>query len=505
MNMLILGKTQGSLTRARVEGDRVAIDGDRECLLGYKLDAGRGRNGVFVQWYLEDGDIVLENDRYGMYPVYYRVEGRALEFSSSIADLVGNGQPARLNNAAIAAFLRAGSFFGNTTPFEDVEVLPPGATLRFGLKGMNLASVRATSGADPKLSLDQARDAYGELFRASMKKFSNVYSQKVAVPLSGGRDSRHILFAMVASGAVPDACITMRHRPPKSDEDAEVAGQICDRLGLNHVLLEQWKSLLHVEQEKNRLTNFCSLEHSWILPLARFLDTSGYDAAFDGIGGDVLSAGLFLSQHRLDLYRSGKLEQFADELMVSEAYTARLLSRSAHSSFSRQLALELIVNELEKYQGEVNPVSQFFFWNRTRRHIALSSWRILQQRPHVLAPFLDEDLYNLLSGLPPEYFLDHEFHEKTIARQYPQWADIPYETKSKPHRKVHPTENLRELGEVMMHFVAGIHQTPGCNPWSIYPHILKGLLSPSYYLHSKDVFKLPIYLKQFARQFDIQF
>ena len=44
----------------------------------------------------------------------------------------------------------------------------------------------------------------------------------------------------------------------------------------------------------------------------------------------------------------------------------------------------------------------------------------------VYAPYLDEELWQYLSGLPARMFLNHRFHIDTIARAYPDFADVPY-------------------------------------------------------------------------------
>jgi len=69
----------------------------------------------------------------------------------------------------------------------------------------------------------------------------------------------------------------------------------------------------------------------------------------------------------------------------------------------------------------------FFFWNRTRREIALASYRILNGGTEVLSPYLDHDLFDFLASLPASLMLDRQFHSETIRRAYPEYADIPFE------------------------------------------------------------------------------
>jgi hypothetical protein len=50
----------------------------------------------------------------------------------------------------------------------------------------------------------------------------------------------------------------------------------------------------------------------------------------------------------------------------------RTLDPAYRVAQSTEVAHDLIARELERYAGAANPTSMFYFWNRTRREIALS-------------------------------------------------------------------------------------------------------------------------------------
>ena len=56
--------------------------------------------------------------------------------------------------------------------------------------------------------------------------------------------------------------------------------------------------------------------------------------------------------------------------------------------------------ELAKHADAPNPVASFFFWNRTRREVSLIPYGLLRTIPTVHSPFLDHDLYDLMTSLP---------------------------------------------------------------------------------------------------------
>jgi hypothetical protein len=81
---------------------------------------------------------------------------------------------------------------------------------------------------------------------------------------------------------------------------------------------------------------------------------------------------------------------------------------------------------LKPHLGLPNPVSSFFFRNRTRREIALYTFGMYSGDMAVLAPYLDEEVYDLLMSLPGEMLADGRFHTEAIARAFPEAAKIPY-------------------------------------------------------------------------------
>lgn len=82
-----------------------------------------------------------------------------------------------------------------------------------------------------------------------------------------------------------------------------------------------------------------------------------------------------------------------------------------------------------------NPVGSFIFWNRTRRHIAAGNYWILAKAGTVLTPYLDFDLFDFLSSLPAEMFLDHSFHTDAIHLAYPQHAGQPFSSRGPDTRR----------------------------------------------------------------------
>ncbi|WP_232362609.1 asparagine synthase-related protein [Desulfogranum mediterraneum] len=494
----MLGRTNSEKCVVRLADNRIRVDGDHEVFLGYKVGHPVEGNGIFTEWSVKDDIFSLENDQFGMFPVFYRKGQDSLSVATSLSDLIDPDDLNELDDPAIAVFLRMGSFLGDSTPFKKIKSLPPGAKLQFSKEGFSLEKRRISTPEKSALSFSRAQEVYCDLFQAAVEKF-DVASLKVGLPLSGGRDSRHILFAMISAGMEPHSCMTLRHQAPKNDEDVEIARKICDFAQINHEIIHQPLSFLHSEIEKNQRTNFCSLEHSWILPLSQYLQDNEYDAIFDGIAGGMLSDGSFLTRVKLELYRKGRFRALAEEVLGDEGYLPKMLEGRAYQRFERALALDLVARELEVHADAPNPVSQFYFWNRTRRHISMSTWSVLSQKCQVFAPYLDQDVYTFLSSLPGEFFFDKRFHGEAIQNYYPRYAHLPYEAEDGPPQKKSRVVSWYQLFDFLCYFVRMRQDDSLCNPLFVYPRIAKGFISSDYYNRSKTMYKIPVYLNELLR------
>ena len=99
-----------------------------------------------------------------------------------------------------------------------------------------------------------------------------------------------------------------------------------------------------------------------------------------------------------------------------------LVATHVRRRFSIEKAHEQVAAEAARHVQAPNPVGSFYFWNRTRREIALSPYALFAGVPTVYSPYIDHALFDHLASLPAEFFLDHTFHDDTIRRAYPRYA-----------------------------------------------------------------------------------
>ena len=413
---------------ARASRDGVQVRGQAACALGHKLVRPDGTaDGIYAEWHWDGRTLRVTNDRYGFCPLYCYHDGNEIGISPSVAPLIAAGASNELDEAGLAVALRLGQFIGDDTPFRHIRCLPPNATLTWD------GSLELRGGYEFRkplwgISRRDAMDTYRDLFRKSMER-RRPRSANFAVPLSGGRDSRHILFELCQTGFRPGVCITALQYP----DDARVAGIVSRELGIEHAVIAQERDPFELEMRKNHVTNFGVDEGTWPLLLAEFFAERRIDTIYDGIAGDVLSAGLFLTPALDALFRTRNVADIAAQLLPdNEPLLAMLLAPQMLQRLPRGLALERMAAEVACHLDAHNPATSFFFWNRTRRKIAQTPYGMLSGPFTVYAPYLDHDLYDFLAALPADIIMDHAFHTDVIKTAYPGWSHLPFEDKALP-------------------------------------------------------------------------
>ena len=86
--MLFLGKNGTPQCFVKYVANSLHVSGEKDGFFGYKLDSLSSKNGIFVEWHIENDCLHLWNDSFGFFPIYYNNNGSNFIFSSSILDLL---------------------------------------------------------------------------------------------------------------------------------------------------------------------------------------------------------------------------------------------------------------------------------------------------------------------------------------------------------------------------------------------------------------------------------
>ncbi|MCW5963102.1 MAG: hypothetical protein KIT83_03610 [Bryobacterales bacterium] len=361
------------------------------------------------------------NDPFGFLPKF-ALQGKPQEYKSLI-DAAQDAETLTLDFDALNTFFRVGMYLEGGTPFTEIRRVLPAPII-----------------VEPR-TIDRmaALDGYLDLFRAAVRKN---FTPQFAVAISGGADSRHILLELISQEKRPAYTLTVAI--PGRASEVEIARLICTRAEVpQRIVWPDPKMSVDNEMWKNLACDFMCLEHGWFAEVGRNRDELPW---WDGIGGDVLSAGLFLNPENLKSFEENRLDELAESIVPNRGIP---LIRD-QSLFPREDAVNALYRELVKHRDAPNPVGSFYFWNRTRISIGSCAFGLLRSRgQQVIAPYLDVDLVRFLSS-PATMLIDHEFHRDAIRRGYPEFSDIGYFENREAIPRIHRQKQSLALLKLLM-------------------------------------------------------
>jgi asparagine synthase (glutamine-hydrolysing) len=426
-----LGPARHFLHIRLVDG-RPVIDGCTEWTGGVPVSGGTDEpEGVFAQWSWDGGQVVVRIDRMGFFPLYYFADDRQFCISPSLASLLQRGAPRDLDLDAIGAFLRLGYFLQDDTPFAAIRAVRPVRSMTWSAGELRIDAMEWQP-RPSAVSYDDAVDGFIERMRCSVAR-RLPGDEPFVVPLSGGADSRHILLELAQQGRLPARVITAVQSSAFADVD--VARELSARLGVEMSVVEGmvdagWDE----EARKNWITNFCSDEHVWYLPVADDLVRST-QTTYDGLGGDLLSAPLSMEEPVMRGIVAGRLDEQLEDSFYNhrEPVLRAALKPEFYEQIPESRVRERIIEELAARINWPNPWTAFYWCHLARRELTLTPHSTLAGLT-VHTPFLDRDVVDYMSGLSIEMMFGGGLHADAIRRAYPRFADIPFAREVKRSR-----------------------------------------------------------------------
>lgn len=406
--------------------------GQPNAFVGHRMwvPGDRRPRGLFAEWSWDGESLRAEVDPLGYFSLFVYARGNEIGVSPSILQLIAHGADPAPDRLALAVFHRIGFFVETDTPFAHIHTLPPGARLTWVRGVLKIENHHPAPAQTPDLTREQAVEAFIEIPRASIRCFLQQWDGPVALPLSGGRDSRHIFLEMLRQGRKPDTCITFHHGGRAFNNEVQAARALTARARVRHLLLGQPRRRLRDAIRALLINQLCSDEHAQMMPMHDFFCEQAM-ASIDGIGGDILTTPDDQAADYMNRSRRGDYGGIARNLAAGHA---RVISRPAHAGgagalYSPELedaAIDRIAAALRYYEDWPDPYQAFWFWNRTRREISFVSAAIMGGAATVFCPYLDPAMVETGLSLPWSITKDQQLHDDAIHRAFPEYADIPY-------------------------------------------------------------------------------
>ena len=414
---------------ARIEGDRVVTAGSPDVVLGHPIVRDDPPDdGSWVRWRWDGTALTITNDRFRSYPCYVAVSERAVRVSPSIDRLLSLGIERDLDLDALAAFLAVGFHVGEDSPFRAIRALPPGARLEW-IAGSTALTSRQPVFRTREMTRAAAIEGVTELFRQAMgRRLPD--DVPLRLPVSGGKDSRHILLELRRRGYLPERIVTAAHNPYDWGDDVPVGRQLAERLGIEHVTVGSGRTLSY-ELRKNRMTSYASAMHAWFVPVVDAL--AGTATTYEGTPGYTSMGSPHIPRRLLVAAREERWDDVARSMGKKDDGRPRYLSLlrpSLREVLGGDRAAARIRTGLDAHMGSSEPYHAFRLMSRAGRELALTPNALLADIPIVHTPYFDADLLPFSMAIPAAH-VDDGFHAETISADYPDVADVPYA----PHRR----------------------------------------------------------------------
>lgn len=197
-------------------------------------------NGLFVAaiYDKEMDKIVVANDRYGYYPLFYSFTSKRFIFASEAkAVLKDPAITPRIDKNAIPEFFGFSFLLGDKTFFVDVKKMGPAQLLTYDRRKDQVLLRRywdfTLKKYDPVKPLGSYLREFNRLMKAAVERRVEDCEQ-VGIFLSGGLDSR-IIAAFASQTQTPVITFTFG---VKDCEEQKIASEVAERLGLDNIFCE---------------------------------------------------------------------------------------------------------------------------------------------------------------------------------------------------------------------------------------------------------------------------
>lgn len=468
-------------------GDRGAPDvrGVQELALGYLAGGASQPYG----WRWDGSTLRIRSDRYGFSPLYWNQDGDVLRVSTSVPRLLEQGASPALDDDAMAVFLRRGFFLGDDTPFLGIRAVPPSSTIIWDQGKVTVQSMEVHVSATDYGGVDDVIDGYVDLFRSAMSGVP--WDPDMCVlPLSGGKDSRHIFLELFASGRAPRSVVTFEQLPwQEPNLDVTLAAELARVAGVQHRILKQPSDPVATEVAKDLLCNLCSDEHAHMMALMPIISTGGL-LILDGIAGDVLSESKVRDTSWSQQLAGGQVAAVAERELGTATYLDQMLQPEFSRRWNRERALTRLQREMARHADAPNPFGSYRFWNRARREIALAPLAMLGSGNTICLPYLYPPLFDFLAGLPAPLLSQQRIHTAAMRRAYPEFAGVPFDhERSLPvAQSFRPTRRVVSTAKERVHSVRwltgsaryGLANSEWLRASAVMGMVLRGMVQPRF-------------------------
>lgn len=400
------------------------------------LEFARYINGLFNVAINDEKNrrIIIVNDRYGFYPLFYALSNERFVFASEAKFILRATNIApKMNKMAISEFFTLSYLLGEKTFFEGIRLMKPASIMIFNKAENKVETKQYWDFSIPKRSFDTQGILFEDFKRLMGKAVERAIqgNKKIGVFLSGGLDSR----AIAAFATRTDAEVVAFTFGNKDSFEQKIAARVAEKLKIKYVLREIPSDFIANYAEKI-VYNGDGMIRIRDCHFIALLDEvkSMVDAVLLGtFGGELFGSKVTKKQRDFE-----SKEEVIDYLFKKNTTVIPLDEyQEAFGSDFKNAGSEL----LERFHRTFDqiqfglPEDIVEYWeyrNRQIRYI-FQSFQYMNWYLDMRHPFLDTDLVEFFAlGLPYNSRLNESFLQKALNYCFPSLSDIPWERTGAP-------------------------------------------------------------------------
>ena len=382
-------------------------------------------NGTFAIaiYDIKQQKLLVVNDRYGLRPLYYAVDGTRVLIASEVKALLQIEPKSKLNDEAIADWFFFGKLLGSKTFFKNISILPPASIMEYSDGKLHIEKYwdfefdETTNISDEELA-----EGLASSFRKSVAR-QLTGNHRYGLALSGGLDSRAIAAAM-GDNASQVKAFTFG---VKDCDEVRIAHIIAEKLGMKHHIVELNPDELPLHfKDVVYLSDGMDYVGISFLPIAYEEYRKHIDVLFHGLEGDVLLGEYFLDSNLLRAKSEDEIVQALYHSACTFPENMRLnLLKPAYYSRIKDMPLNSLKNEIQQTRGNrpENRATHFAIRNVIWR-TDLMGCVIGRNKVEEAYPFFDNDFVDWLQRIPPTLRLNYRVYRLFLKKLSPSLARV---------------------------------------------------------------------------------
>jgi hypothetical protein len=362
----------------------------------------------------------------GMLAVYWLEDAGALYFATRIDALASTAERSlSIDWEAWATILALDYPLGDRTPFSEIKVLPPFATLGRRRGRARVAEERwPWAEVEPHLGVGPGTAELLERLREGVRRLP---AGPIACQLSGGWDSR-VCLGLVAEQRRGDTFALTVDHDGGTDRELRIAAELAGIAGVPHTVVtgprdRYWSDFVM----RTERVDYQLARHPWRVPEIEPLARSGAPV-IDGLAFDALAmpGERFFTRDAIaaggDDAAVRSLWKRLKAIQVKRGPTGLdpALARALWASSRRQL-----LEESRRFRGHRNRLVLTFCRSRLGRGIALSVHRILGTDLPMVTPFLDDAAARAVLAIRPEEKYGGHVYRHLFDALEPRLTQVP--------------------------------------------------------------------------------